>query len=127
MIGQLILPIILQLAGVVVIIAEFILPSAGILSITALGLFGYSLYMVFSTVSLSVGFTFLVIDIFMIPVLLVFGVRILAASPAALKSSLRSKDGATVQSQSLASLTGLQGVALTDLRPAGTVLLNGKI
>jgi len=34
---SLLLPIILQLAGVVVVIAEIILPSGGILSIVALG------------------------------------------------------------------------------------------
>jgi len=126
MISRLVLPVILQLMGVAVILAEFVLPSAGILTIAALGLFGYSLFLVFSTVSLTAGFTFLVIDIFLIPVLLILGVKILAASPATLKSSLKSKEGGSVQPLSLIELKGAEGIALTDLRPAGTAMLNGK-
>ncbi len=44
---NLIFPIILQLAGVVVVIAEVIIPSGGMLAILSIGLFGYSIYMVF--------------------------------------------------------------------------------
>ena len=47
---SLLLPIILQLVGVVVIIAEIILPSGGILSNVALAVFGYSLFIVFNEI-----------------------------------------------------------------------------
>ena len=57
------LPVILQLVGVIVIIAEIILPSGGILSVLAVGIFGYSLYFVFQDVSVSAGFGFVVADV----------------------------------------------------------------
>ena len=56
MIKDFLWPVILQLLGIVVIIAEMILPSAGLLTIAALGLFGYSLFLVFSTISVTTGF-----------------------------------------------------------------------
>jgi membrane-bound serine protease (ClpP class) len=65
---SLLFPIILQLAGVMVIIAEIILPSGGILSIVALGVFGYSLFIVFKEISISVGLVFAAADLVLIPV-----------------------------------------------------------
>ncbi len=47
---SLLLLVILQLVGVVVIIAEIILPSGGILSLVALSVFAYSIYIAFSDI-----------------------------------------------------------------------------
>lgn len=126
MTGKLLLPVILQLLGVVVIIAEFIIPSMGILTITALGLIGYSLYTVFRTVSTMAGFMFVVIDICLIPVLVIVGMKLLAASPITLRSSLDSDDGNRSQPPEWEALIGVAGEAVTDLHPAGTALLNRK-
>ncbi|HEX3019379.1 MAG TPA: NfeD family protein [Chitinispirillaceae bacterium] len=126
MIKEFLWPVLLQLLGIVVIIAEFILPSAGMLTIAALGLFGYSLFMVFSSISITAGFIFLVIDLIMVPVLIWIGIRILAASPATLKTTLKSDDGVTVLFQDHQTLLGMDGMAVTDLRPAGTAIINGK-
>lgn len=123
MFNNLLWPIILQLLGVVVIIAEMILPSAGLLTVAALGLFGYSLFLIFTTVSVSVGFIFLVIDIITIPILTLIGIKILAASPATLKTTLGSGDGSSGQES---ELKGIEGITTTDLHPAGTAILNGK-
>jgi membrane-bound serine protease (ClpP class) len=123
---NLIIPIVLQLIGVVVIIAELVLPSAGLLTIAALGLFGYSLFLVFTSISTAAGFTFLVIDLLLLPVFLILGVKLLAASPATLRESLKSQDGATSQPKSLIKLLGCDGIALTDLRPSGAALISGK-
>ncbi len=78
---SLLFPIILQLVGVVVIIAEIILPSGGILSIAALGVFGYSLFIVFSEISMTIGFSFLVVYLILIPVLVIVELKLLARSP----------------------------------------------
>ena len=126
MTGKLLLPVILQLLGVVVIIAEFILPSMGLLTITALGLIGYSLFTVFKNVSAMAGFTFLVIDICLIPVLVIVGMKLLAASPVTLRSSLGSNDGNRSQPPEWEALIGVAGEAVTDLHPAGTAQLNRK-
>lgn len=123
---SLLLPIILQLVGVVVIIAEIILPSGGILSIAALGVFGYSLFIVFNEISMIIGFSFVAADLILIPVLVIVGLKLLARSPVTLRKTLSRKEGVSSQSSELESYVGRQGNALTDLRPAGIAVINGK-
>ena len=124
--GRLIWPVVLQLLGVVAIIIEFIVPSMGLLTVAALGLFGYSLYLVFSYASSATGLVFVVVDICLIPALVIIGIKVLAASPVTLRSSLAAKDGARSQPPEWAGLLGLAGSALTDLHPAGAAFVNGK-
>ena len=123
---SLLFPIILQLVGVVVIIAEIILPSGGILSIAALGVFGYSLFIVFNEISMTIGFSFVVADLILIPVLVIVGLKLLARSPVTLRKTLSRKEGVSSQSSELESYVGTQGNAVTDLRPAGIAVINGK-
>ena len=123
---SLLLPIILQLVGVVVIIAEIILPSGGILSIVALGVFGYSLFIVFNEISMTIGFSFVAADLILIPVLVIVGLKLLARSPVTLRKTLSGKEGVSSQSSELESYVGTQGNAVTDLRPAGIGIINGK-
>lgn len=123
---RLLLPIILQIAGVVVIIAEIILPSAGILSIVALSVFGYSLFIVFSKISTGVGFIFVAADIVIIPVLVIVGLKLLVRSPVTLRKTLSREEGVSSQALELESYKGMQGVAVTDLRPSGTAVINKK-
>ena len=123
---SLLLPIILQLVGVVVIIAEIILPSGGILSIAALGVFGYSLFIVFNEISMTIGFSFVFADLILIPVLVIVGLKLLARSPVTLRKTLSRKEGVSSQSSELESYVGRQGNAVTDLRPAGIAVINGK-
>lgn len=123
---SLLFPIILQLVGVVVIIAEIILPSGGILSIAALGVFGYSLFIVFNEISMIIGFSFVAADLILIPVLVIVGLKLLARSPVTLRKTLSRKEGVSSQSSELESYVGTQGNAVTDLRPAGIAVINGK-
>ena len=51
------LPLILQVIGVIIIIAEIILPSGGILSVLAISALGFSLFKAFS-ISSNVGMFF---------------------------------------------------------------------
>jgi len=119
------LPIILQLTGVVVIIAEIILPSGGILSVIALGLLGYSIYLVFA-ISTAAGAAFVAADIIMLPILVIVGIKLLAKSPVTLRKKLSSKDGVTSQPAELEEYLDQKGVAVTDLRPSGVAIINGK-
>jgi len=123
---SLLLPIMLQLAGVAVITAEIILPSGGILSIVALGVFGYSLFIVFSEISKTIGFAFVAADLVLIPVLVIVGLKLLARSPVTLRKTLSREEGVSSQPPELESYMGTQGTAVTDLRPAGTAVINGK-
>ena len=123
---RLLLPIILQLTGVGVVIAEIILPSGGILSIVALCVFGYSLFVVFSEISTAVGFVFVAADLILIPVLVIIGLKLLARSPVTLRKTLSREKGVSSQPSDLDSYIDMQGTAVTDLRPAGKAIINGK-
>jgi membrane-bound ClpP family serine protease len=124
--GALVVPIVLQVLAIIVVIAEFVLPSMGLLTAVALGLFGYSLYLVFTQVSVMAGITFLVIDMALVPVFVIVGIRLLAASPVTLRASLDKGGGAVAQPFEWETIIGVTGVAVTDLRPSGTARFNGK-
>lgn len=123
---HILLPLILQIVGVIVIIAEIIIPSGGLLSIIAIGLLGYSLYSVFTEVSFSAGLMFLGADIVMIPILVVVGLKVLANSPVTLRKSLKSENGVTSQSEDLEKISGMEGTTITPLRPSGAAIITGK-
>ena len=123
---QLLIPIVLQLLGTGVVIAEFFIPSGGLFSIVAAGLFGYSLYGVFAHVSIGAGIVFVVLDAVLIPVLVLIGIRTIAKSPAALKTTLSQAEGVTSQSADLQEFLGKEGSAITPLHPAGIALIEGK-
>ena len=123
---NLLFPIILQLVGVVVIIAEIILPSGGILAIAALGVFGYSLFIVFKELSVMIGFFFVTADLILIPVLVIVGLKLLARSPITLRKTLSCEEGVSSQSSELERYVATQGNAVTDLRPSGMAVINGK-
>jgi membrane-bound ClpP family serine protease len=122
---NILIPILLQLAGVGVVMAEIFLPSGGILSIVALGLFGYSIFLVFTEISVGMGLIFLAADVVTVPGLIVFSLKMLSKTPAALKRELSRESGVSSQSVGMEKLAGLEGEALTDLRPSGMARLNG--
>ncbi len=116
----------LQLLAVVVLIAEVIIPSGGLLGMLAAGLIGYSLYAVFTEVSANTGYLFLIADVVTLPVIVLFGLKMLAKSPAALKTELSSDSGVTSQSAELEGFLGKKGVAVSDLRPSGVAEIEDK-
>jgi membrane-bound ClpP family serine protease len=118
------LTIILQLVGILVIIAEIIIPSGGILGILAAGLFGYSLYIVFSQVSATAGMVFVMADLVIIPVLVYVGIKFLARSPVTLRTRLSKGDGVTSQDAAQNAFLGMEGRTVTDLRPSGVALIH---
>ncbi len=119
-------PIILQMLGVLVLIAEIILPSGGVLSVITIGLFGYSLYLVFTEVSTFAGMVFVTADLIMLPFVFFVGIKLLAKSPATLKTSLSKANGYSSQSEELSAYMGRTGTVLTDLRPAGTAMIDNR-
>jgi membrane-bound ClpP family serine protease len=120
------IPVVLQLAGVLIIIAEIFLPSGGLLALVAAGLFGYSLFIVFHDISTMAGTYFVLADLFIIPALLALGLKILARSPATLRETLSSESGVVSQSPELESFMGREGKSVTDLRPGGTAIIGDK-
>jgi len=124
--NELSFPIILQLIGILVIIAEIILPSGGLLTVLAVGIFGYSLVVVFTQISSTAGAVFLALDVVMVPVLVIAGLKMLAKSPVTLRTTLSSAEGVTSQNPEMEQYIGKSGKAMSNLRPAGAALIEGK-
>ena len=123
---SLILPVILQIAGILVIIAEIVIPSGGILALIAIGLIGYSLHFVFTMLSQPVTMIFVLVDIIAIPAAVYLGLKLLVKSPATLKTTLSKENGVVSQSPELEKYIGMTGKSATDLRPSGTAVIDGK-
>lgn len=124
--NPMILAVFLQLLAAVILIAEVIVPSGGLLGILAAGLVGYSLYTVFTEISVNAGYLFLIADVVALPVIVIVGLKMLARSPATLKTELSSDAGVTSQSAELEGYSGKTGIAVTNLRPSGIALIEGK-
>jgi membrane-bound ClpP family serine protease len=124
--SNIILPILLQVIGTAVIISEFFIPSGGFLSIAAAGLFGYSLYLAFTQISAAAGYVFIAIDAVLIPVVVLFGIRIIARGPASLKTTLSSSEGVTSQPEDMQQFMGKSGTTVTALHPSGIALIDGR-
>ena len=66
------------------------------------------------------------LDVILVPIMLIVGMKILAKSPLSLKRELSRKDGVASQQQGLEALIEMKGVAVTDLRPAGMAQINSQ-
>ena len=121
-----ILPLFLQVIGILVIIAEIFIPSFGLLTVIALSVLFYSLYLVFTTISTTAGMIFTGLDIALLPVLIIFGMKILARSQLSLKRELSKQDGVASQRQGLENYLHMKGISVTDLRPSGMAVINSQ-
>ncbi|WP_457552040.1 NfeD family protein [Desulfobacula sp.] len=120
------IPILFQIIGILVVVAEIFIPSLGLLMAIALSLFFYSLYLVFTTISTTAGIVFTGLDITLLPVLIIYGMKLLAKSPLALQRELSKQDGVVSQAQELESYTNMKGRSVTDLRPAGIAVIDSE-
>ena len=118
------LPVLLQVIGILVVFAEIFIPSFGLLAAIALALFSYSLYLVFTTLSSTAGLVFAGLDLILVPVCVVFGMKILAKSPLSLRQELSKKQGVVSQAKEFETYLHMKGIAVTDLRPAGMAEIN---
>jgi len=121
-----ILPILFQIFGILVVVAEIFIPSLGVLMAIALGLLFYSLYLAFTTISTFAGMVFLGMDLLVVPLLLILGMKMLAVSPLSLNSRLSSKEGVVSQAVRPKEYMNKQGRATSDLRPSGIALIEGE-
>ena len=120
------IPVLLQVIGIMVIIAEIFIPSLGVLAVIALALLSYSLYIVFTSISTTAGVIFTGLDIIIVPLIVVLGIKILAKSPLALKRKLSKHNGVVSQKEKLETYINMKGTAVTDLRPAGMAQINSQ-
>ncbi len=120
------IPALLQVIGIMVIIAEIFIPSLGVLAVIALALLSYSLYIVFTSISTTAGIVFTGLDIIIVPLIVVLGIKILAKSPLSLKRELSKHNGVVSQKEKLETYINMKGTAVTDLRPAGMAQINSQ-
>jgi len=120
------IPALLQVIGIMVIIAEIFIPSLGVLAVIALAVLSYSLYIVFTSISTTAGIVFTGLDIIIVPLIVVLGIKILAKSPLALKRELSKHNGVVSQKEKLETYINMKGTAVTDLRPAGMAQINSQ-
>lgn len=120
-----ILPLVFQILAIFTVVAEIFLPSLGLLSLTALGFVGYSLFLVYSTFPMSVFYAVLGVDLILVPVVCIIGFKMLESSPLSLKKKLSASQGVVSQSPDLKNYLDGTGKSITTLRPSGTALIDG--
>ena len=121
-----ILPAALQVLGIFIGFLEVFIPSFGILGAIALILFSCSLYLIFTNISATAGMAVVILDIILVPVFIFVWVKMLARSPLALKKELNKRQGVVSQAKELQNYIQMEGIAISDLRPAGIAEINMK-
>lgn len=119
--NSIILIVILQLIGSATIIAEIMIPSMGILSVSAAAAYAYSYYSLYQIAPEAI-WILVIINIFSIPATLIIGVKMLSNSPLAKQKSLHTGIFLNTPTASV----GDRGVSVTDLRPAGIAKIDGE-
>ncbi len=126
---ELLAPFLILVLGVILIAAEDLLPTGGVLGLLAVGCLAWFLYLGFSQ-SLDLGIRYLIAEVVSVP-LVYFSYTILID-----KTGLRrlvslqppeiDEIDVTQESPDLGRLIGLRGRAVTTLRPSGMVLFEGR-
>lgn len=123
---ELVIPVLLQAAAIGTLFIEFLVPSAGILTLISVACFIWSLYIVFVDISHAAGVVFIMADLLVVPVVIYAGFRILERSSLTLKTSLGRARGVVGVDEALEDLVGMQGEVITPLRPSGTAMISGR-
>lgn len=115
----------LQAGFVVMIIAEIMLPSGGILSAGAIFLFVASWWPISQAPNWALP-AFIIADLILVPVLVMAGLRWIRRSPLTNSVELTAEKGFRVDAHLSPDLVGQTGTVLTVLRPSGRVLIGGE-
>jgi membrane-bound ClpP family serine protease len=120
--------VLLYAVGILLLLADFFLPSHGVLTIASFGLLGYALYLTFQ-VGQREGLIALVALAVFIPASIVFAVKHWHRTPIGRKISppnpiLTASDRMPVEQ--LQQFIGAEGRTITPLRPVGICLFDGQ-
>lgn len=127
--------IILMAIALVLFFVEMFIPSGGVLSVLALIALGAGVFLLFK-VNTTAGLIGAIAALIALPVAIAFGIRILPSTPLMKLMTL----GAPQQETELGEhgiagghghaerkeLIGVEGQAVTDLRPIGTCMIDGR-
>ena len=114
--------IVLMLIAFGLVLLETIIPSFGLLGLLAATCYAFALIEAFA-VEAATGWTFVALGVILLPLALLLGFRVLPMTPLGRALVLQPPKASGHQS-SIAC--GMQGQAVTDLRPAGTALIGGQ-
>lgn len=109
--------ILFQILASLLIVAEVLIPSFGLLSVLSAAFFFYSYYLL-NAYNPSFTPILFILNLFTVPSVIIFSVKILGNSPMALKKKL---EKARSFGAEVAVDLGEQGVASTPMRPSGKV------
>jgi len=118
---------IFQIAVFVLILAEIMIPSGGLISIGALIFFSISWYKIIQDGSPAAIWGFAVADAILYPAAVILGLRWLRKTGLENREELKDSDGYQVNWHLPPELAGQTGVAVNVLRPSGKIEVNGEI
>jgi membrane-bound serine protease (ClpP class) len=122
------LAILLFFLGILLVVLEIFFPSFGVLSLTAAGAFIGAVVLAFQE-STTAGFTFIACTVIALPILLRFGFRVLPKTSIGRRIVLRNPPSRMIERTRTSEaplLVGKSGRTLSELRPAGTVEIEGR-
>jgi len=124
--------IILLIVGIIIILLEIFIPSAGILGFMAACALIGSVVLAFRE-SETTGFIFLAIAVVSVPILIIAGLKIFPKTPVGKRVILkpaveeaRQRGSSGVSEQDYSSLIGKTGRTVTPLRPSGSAEIAGE-
>jgi len=129
--GDLTTALVLQMAGIVLLIAEIFLPSHGLLTIMALACLGSGIYMAFKYGE-TAGYLSILATVIILPTFAVLAVKVWPRTPFGRRIAPPNRpaditDVPTAQVElELQKMLGKKGRALTPLRPVGTCEFDGQ-
>ena len=120
---------VLLIIGLAAVILEFFIPAFGIIGLLGGASIVAGIIAAFR-ISSAAGSVFLISALIIVPVLIIVFFRIFPRTFFGRKLILgrifSSEDGYTAGPAEQDSLNGMQGTALSDLRPSGTIRVDGK-
>jgi len=123
--GYVVAAIALTCVALMLFFAEIFIPSFGLISLVALGCMAGSVALAFQA-GAGVGYLFIVLNVLAIPIVVVIAFKLLPRSPLVLSRTLDGEKPRGPAVESDQELVGKEGVAETDLRPAGKARIDGR-
>ena len=114
------LVVLVYFASIVILVIEIFVVSGGVLALAGIGGLGVSIYYGF-VLSTPLGIGQIVLASIILPWMFFYAMRKMT-----LEKKLSSQDGFHSDKSGLEHLLSKEGIALTNLRPAGVVLIEGK-
>jgi membrane-bound ClpP family serine protease len=121
------LPILLLIVGLLLIVAELMFPTLGMLGVAAAACIIAAIAVAFARDS-DMGMQFMIATAVCVPAVILLGFKLLPRSPAArllINTGFSFKDGAAVDRRDR-NLLGVEGTTDSLLRPSGTMQLDGR-